>query len=153
MILNFKNKKDKNLEKFDLLKIVCLLIHAAKIDENYTENEKKIILDFIITFSKHERITNENVKKINLEQAKSLVKEAEVYENNSNHILEYTREVKKMDIELKTLILEAIWQIVLSDDKSGIYESSLIRRICGLLYIPDKLSGDIKMNLLKRKKL
>ena len=58
-----------------------------------------------------------------------------------------------MDIELKTLILEAIWQIVLSDDKSGIYESSLIRRICGLLYIPDKLSGDIKMNLLKRKKL
>ena len=153
MILNFKNKKDKNLEKFDLLKIVCLLIHAAKIDENYTENEKKIILDFIIAFSKHERITNENVKEINFEQANSLVKEAEVYENNSNHILEYTREVKKMDIELKTLILEAIWQIVLSDDKSGIYESSLIRRICGLLYIPDKLSGDIKMNLLKRKKL
>jgi uncharacterized tellurite resistance protein B-like protein len=82
-----------------------------------------------------------------------LIKDAENYEKNSNQILEYTREVKKMDIKIKTLILEALWGIILSDEKSGVYESNLMRRICGLLYFPDKLSGEIKLNILKRKKL
>ena len=142
MITNFskKTKNDDSMSIDNLVKITALFVHAAKIDDNYTSNEKEIIADFLKSTKKN----------INIED---LIKKAEMDESNSNHILEYTREVKKMDIELKTLILEAIWQIVLSDDKSGIYESSLIRRICGLLYIPDKLSGDIKMNLLKRKKL
>ena len=82
-----------------------------------------------------------------------LIKDSENYQKNSNQILEYTKEVKKMDIKIKTLILETLWRIILSDEKSGVYESNLMRRICGLLYFPDKLSGEIKLNILKRKKL
>ena len=82
-----------------------------------------------------------------------LIKDSENYQKNSDQILEYTKEVKKMDIKIKTLILETLWKIILSDEKSGVYESNLMRRICGLLYFPDKLSGEIKLNILKRKKL
>ena len=76
---------------------------------------------------------------------------AEEYEKNSNQILEYTQEVKKMDSESKKLVLRFLWKIILSDDKSDIYENTLMRRICGLLYLPDKLSGEIKLDIIKEK--
>jgi len=150
MILNLFDKKNNNTdndESIDYSKIIALLVHAAKIDENYTEKERKIIFNFVEIFTKNQK------KTMSKNEILDLIKDAESYEKNSNQILEYTKEVKKMDIKIKTLILEALWGIILSDEKSDVYESNLIRRICGLLYFPDKLSGEIKLNILKRKKL
>ena len=145
MILNFlkktKSSTDDNKNN-DLIKIISLLIHAAKIDENYSEVEKKIIFNFVINFSKKPK-----------EEVLNIIKKSEEHEESSNQILEYTRSVKKMDLKLKTLVIETLWKIILSDNKSGQYESNLMRRICGLLYLPDKLSGEIKLNILKGKKL
>ena len=145
MILNFsKNRKvsvDDN-KNDDLVKIIALLVHAARIDENYSELEKKIIFNFVTNFSKKTK-----------EEVLQIIKKSEEHEENSNQILEYTRSVKKMDIKLKTMVVETLWKIILSDNKSGQYEGSLMRRICGLLYLPDKLSGEIKLNILKEKKL
>ena len=144
MILKFlKNKDNSSLknEVSDLIKITALLIHAAKIDENYTEVEKKIIFNFLLNFSKK-----------NEQEVNEIIKNGENYENNSNQILEFTESVKKMDLKIRTLVLETLWQIILSDNKSGQYEDNLIRRICGLLYLPDKLSGQIKQNILQEKK-
>ena len=145
MILNFikKTKISANDNKNnDLIKVIALMIHAAKIDENYSEMEKKIIFNFAMNFSKKSK-----------DKVLDIIKKSEEYENNSNQILDYTKSVKKMDMKLKTTIVETLWKIILSDDKSGQYESNLMRRICGLLYLPDKLSGEIKLNILKEKKL
>ena len=145
MILNFlkktKSSADNN-ENNDLIKITALLIHAAKIDENYSEMEKKIIFNFVTNFSKKTK-----------EEVLDIIKKSEECEKNSNQILDYTRSVKKMDLKLKTLVVETLWKIILSDNKSVQYESSLMRKICGLLYLPDKLSGEIKLNILEEKKL
>ena len=122
------------------------MIHAAKIDENYTEKEKKLIKNFLTIFLK------ENQKIISEDEITDLTKKAEKYENDSNQILEFTKEVKKVDLKLKKLVIKTLWEIVLSDNKSGIYESNLMRRICGLLYFPDKLSGEIKSVILERNK-
>ncbi len=137
---NLINKENK--KKIDLIKVVSLLIHAAKIDEKYTEKEKKLIKEFILKFSNN---SNENVTENNI---LDILNKAEDFEKNSNQILEFTKEVKKVDLKLKKFVLQTLWQIVLSDNKAGIYESNLMRRICGLLYIPDKLSGEIKSNIL-----
>ena len=145
MILNFSKKTKSSTDdnkNNDLIKIISLLIHAAKIDENYSEVEKKIIFNFVINFSKKPK-----------EEVLNIIKKSEEHEESSNQILEYTRSVKKMDLKLKTLVIETLWKIILSDNKSGQYESNLMRRICGLLYLPDKLSGEIKLNILKGKKL
>tara|TARA_Y100001970_G_C13960248_1_gene712761 strand:+ start:354 stop:791 length:438 start_codon:yes stop_codon:yes gene_type:complete len=145
MITNFlkKNKNNSNKEENDdLIKIVALLIHAAKIDEHYSDIEKKIIFDFIGNFSKKSK-----------EEVSNIITASEEHEKNSNQILEYTKSVKKMDLKLKTLVVKTLWKIILSDDKSGQYESTLMRRICGLLYLPDKLSGEIKLKILEEKKL
>jgi len=152
MILNMFNKDKKNTlgdKNISLIKITALLIHAAKIDENYTEKEKKIIMEFIVASSKNLDLVGENNLNIN---SVNLIKEAEEYEKNSNQILEFTQEIKKMKLDLKIIVIETLWKIILSDEKSDIYESGLIRRICGLLYVPDKLSGEIKVNILKEKK-
>tara|TARA_Y100000996_G_C22252711_1_gene532507 strand:- start:53 stop:496 length:444 start_codon:yes stop_codon:yes gene_type:complete len=143
MILNFKKNKEENIsnnKNIDTMKMVALLIHAAKIDENYSKKEKNIIINFTKMIS-NEQLDDEKIS--------SIVDEAEKYEKNSNQILEYTREVKKMDLKTKELVLEFLWRIILSDDKSDVYESTLMRRICGLLYLPDKLSGEIKLRILK----
>ena len=145
MILNLLKKNNKlNLEEknIDLIKMISLLIHAAKIDENYTEKEKSLIMNFIEMNSK---------KKIDKKEVFKLMNDAETHEKNSNQILEYTQEVKKMDLNTKKLVLEFLWKIILSDEKSDVYESTLMRRICGLLYLPDKLSGDIKLKILNEK--
>ena len=140
MIKLSNNKEKQNIE---LVKIVSLLIHAAKIDENYTDKEKDLINNFINKFSE-ENPQNQTSSKI--------FEEAEKKEKDSNHILEFTREIKKMDMKIRILVLETLWKIVLSDDKSGIYESNLIRRICGLLYISDKISGEIKLSIIEKNK-
>ena len=136
----------------DLMRVICLLIHAARIDENYSEKERKIIINFTELFLRKERKKNENIKNLSQNEIISLVEKAEEYEKNSNQILEYTQKVKKMDLNTKKLVLEFLWNIILSDDKSDIYESTLMRRICGLMYVPDKLNGEIKSNILKGKK-
>lgn len=145
MILNLlKENKSKNLEekKIDLIKMVSLLIHAAKIDENYTDKERNLIINFVEMSSKND---------LDKKKILDLIDKAEIYEKNSNQILEYTQEVKKMDVNTKKLVLEFLWRIILSDNKSDMYESTLMRRICGLLYLPDKLSGEVKLKILKEK--
>ena len=146
MIFNLiKNKKSEKAESEneDLIKILALLIHAAKIDENYSEKEKKLIISFV------EMSSN---KKLDKEQINSLVDQAEQYEKNSNQILEFTQKVKKMDINTKRRVVEFLWKIILSDNTSDVYESNLMRRICGLLYLPDKLSGEIKLDIIRKNK-
>ena len=138
-----KFSKTENQKNIELIKIVSLLVHAAKIDENYTNKERELIINFINNFSKEDK---QNIK------SSEILEEAEKYEKDSNHILEFTREIKKMDLKIKTLVLKTLWQIILSDDKSGIFESNLIRRVCGLLYIPDKISGEIKLSLINKNK-
>ena len=140
-MIKFTNNKDK--ENIELTKIVSLLIHAAKIDENYTDKEKDLINNFINKFSE-ENSQNKTSSEI--------FEEAEKQEKDSNHILEFTREIKKMDMKIRILVLETLWEIVLSDEKSGIYESNLIRRICGLLYISDKISGEVKLSIIEKNK-
>ena len=147
-----KNKKNMIDKNNDLIKVICLLIHAARIDENYSEKEKKIIIDFTGLFLEKEKAQNENIKSLSQKEIISLVEKAEEYEKNSNQILEYTQKVKKMDLNTKKLVLEFLWNIILSDDKSDIYESTLMRRICGLMYVPDKLNGEIISSILKEKK-
>ena len=140
-MIKLSNNKDK--QNIELTKIVSLLIHAAKIDENYTDKEKDLINNFINKFSE-ENSQNKTSSEI--------FEEAEKQEKDSNHILEFTREIKKMDMKIRIFVLETLWEIVLSDEKSGIYESNLIRRICGLLYISDKISGEVKLSIIEKNK-
>ena len=134
-------KKQKKESSEQNVLVAALLIHAAKIDENYTEIEKKIIIKAII-----------QLYNVSSNEAEKLLKLAEKKEEESNQIVEFTREIKKYSIEFRLKIIEVIWKIVYSNGTSDIYESNLIRRICGLLYISDKDNGIIKTkvkNLLK----
>ena len=136
----FKKRKKNALNEKNIL-IIALLIHAAKIDENYTEIEKKIIKKTIM-----------HLNKINTDEAEKLLNIAEKKEEESNQIIEFTGEIKKYPMEFRLNIIEIIWKIIYSDGTSDNYESNLIRRICGLLYISDKDSGIIKtkvQNLLE----
>ena len=141
MLKKFLKKKENESPNNKNILIIALLIHAAKIDENYTENEKKIIKKVIM-----------DLNEISSNQADELLKLAEKKEGESNQIIEFTKEIKKYSMEFKLKIVEIIWKIVYSDGTSDDYESNLIRRICGLLYISDKDNGIIKakvQNLLK----
>ena len=140
MILKFFNrnneKTDTNLESIN---IACLLIHAAKIDENYTSEEKEII--------------KKTVKKLypDLDNLDEVISKAEQKENDSNHIQEFTKEVKSLSLENKIIIVETLWRIILSDGKSDIYENNLMRRLAGLLYLDDKIVGETKAKVLNNK--
>ena len=136
MLKNFFKKKEKKNSNNKNVLIIALLIHAAKIDESYTENEKKIIKKVIM-----------DLNKISSNQADELLRVAEKKEKESNQLIEFTKEIKKYSMEFKLKIVEIIWKIVYSDGASDSYESNLIRRICGLLYISDKDSGIIKMKV------
>ena len=141
MLKNIFKKKEKDSSNNKNVLIIALLIHAAKIDENYTEIEKKIIKKVIM-----------DLNKISLNQADELLSLAEKKEGESNQIIEFTKEIKKYSMEFKLKIVEIIWKIVYSDGTCDSYESTLIRRICGLLYVSDKDNGIIKtkvQNLLK----
>ena len=131
----FKKKEKGSLDKKNVL-IAALLIHAAKTDENYTDIEKKIIKRALV-----------DLFNIGSDQAEELMKHAEKKEEQSNQIVEFTKEIKKYSMESRLKIIEIIWKIVYSDGVSDIYESNLIRRICGLLYVSDKDSGIIKTKI------
>ena len=128
----FKKQKKESLDNKNVL-VAALLIHAARIDENYTDIEKEIIKKALV-----------ELNNISSDQAKNLIKFAEKKEEESNQIVEFTREIKKYPIEFRLKIIEVIWKIVYSDGTSDDYESNLIRRICGLLYISGKDNGIIK---------
>ena len=126
------------LEKENVIGISALLVHAAKIDEIYSEHEKDLIKSFIKSYLKDDDI-NETLKK------------AEEIENNSNQLLNFTNIIKKESMDFKKDIIEHLWRVVISDNTVDQYESNLIRRICGLIYFPDKECAEIKLNLLNSK--
>ena len=128
----FNKQKKESLDNKNIL-VAALLIHAARIDENYTDMEKEIIKKALV-----------ELNNISSDQAENLIKFAEKKEEESNQIVEFTREIKKYSMEFRLKIIEVIWKIVYSDGTSDDYESNLIRRICGLLYISGKDNGIIK---------
>ena len=140
MILKFFNKNNEKTDiNLESINIACLLIHAAKIDENYTSEEKEII--------------KKTVKKLypDLDNLDEVVSKAEQKENDSNHIQEFTKDVKSLSTENKIIIVETLWKIILSDGKSDIYENNLMRRLAGLLFLDDKIVGEIKVKVLGKK--
>ena len=128
----------ENLEKNQLIGISALLVHAAKVDDNYTDQEKKIIKKFILSEG-----TNEDIQNI--------LDNAEKIEADSNQLLSFTKIIKDNTDDFKSNIIEQLWKILISDNKVDQYESNLMRRICGLIYFSDKQSGEIKMRLMKSK--
>ena len=140
MIFKLFNKNNKETStNLESINIACLLIHAAKIDENYTSEEKEII--------------KKTVKKLypDLDNLDDIILKAEQKENDSNHIQEFTRDVKSLSLENKIIIVETLWKIILSDGKSDIYENNLMRRLAGLLYLDDKIVGETKVKVLNNK--
>ena len=131
----FKKKKEENSESNNIL-VAALLIHAAKIDEDYTVKEKEIIKKAMI-----------HLYEITSGEAEELIKRAENKEQESNQIVEFTKEIKKRPMEFRHKIIEILWKIVYSDRTNDMYESNLIRRVCGLLYVSDKDSGEIKLKV------
>jgi len=127
------------ISKGSLKGIAALLVHVASIDENYTDHEKKIIKEFIASFSYKEAETEE------------ILNQAEKLESDSIQLLSFTNLIKKETLEIKIEIIEHLWRIIISDQSIDQYESSLMRRICGLIYFPDKLSGEIKLKILNIK--
>ena len=133
----FKTNKDDNKNK-SLIRISALLIHAAKIDENYSEKEEIIIKQALLKLGAN----NENLSKI--------LKESKEIENNTTQILEFTKEVKNMSENDKCEIVETLWKIIYSNNEADMYETSLMRRLGGLLYIDSKIMGDIKEKIKKK---
>ena len=133
----FFNKKSNENSNEDLIKVAALLIHAAKIDENYSNQEEEIIKQTLIKIG---------VKKENLEE---IIKNGKNIEENSNQILDFTKEVKNMDHDKKIEIIEALWRIIYSNNEADMYETGLMRRLAGLLYIDNKVMGNIKTKILK----
>ena len=126
------------LDKNNVTGIAALLVHAAKIDEKYSNKEKNLIKDFIQSYLKDEDEEN-------------ILINAEEIEKNSNQLLNYTNIIKKNTEEVKSNIVEHLWKIIISDDSIDQYESNLMRRVCGLIYFPDKLCAEIKLKLLNNK--
>ena len=134
-MFNLFNKEKENNKDENHLSLICiaaLMIHSAKIDENFTEKERSIIKNALIEMGADENSLNE------------IIKDAELKERDSNQILEFTKEVKNKSFEEKKIVIEALWNIIYSDDKADIYESNLMRRLSGLLYLDAKTVGDIK---------
>ena len=136
----FIKKKKENIDNKGIL-LTALLIHAAKIDENYTNAEKEIIKKAII-----------NLNITESDKVEELIKQAEKKEQDSNQIIDFTKEIKKNPMDYRIKIIEILWKIVYSDGTSDGYESNLIRRVCGLLYVSDKDSGAIKLKIHNSKK-
>jgi len=135
-----KNPKDETSDTDTAVKIAALLIHAAKIDENYTDKEKEIIKKTLVDLGFDSKKLIETIEN------------AEKLESNSNQILDFTREIKSIDEVSKKKIVESLWNIIYSDDRSDIYESNLMRRLTGLLYLDKKIVGDLKEKVKLKKK-
>ncbi len=123
------------MDKENLKGVAALLVHVAKVDEAYTDKEKQIIKSFINSFNESD--------------SDLILKEAEELESNSNQLLSFTRAVKDQELEVKKEIIEHLWKIIISDQNVDHYEANLMRRICGLIYFPDKLCGEIKLKILQ----
>ena len=128
----FFRKENKKVNDSFLIKVGALLIHAAKIDENYTEKEEEIIKKTLLELG------------VKIENLSNVISEAKIIEENSNQILEFTREVKNLSEKDKIKIVEALWSIIYSNNDADLYETNLMRRLAGLLYIDSKIMGDIK---------
>ena len=139
MILKFIKKNEADSEEY-LIKTTALLIHAAKIDENYTDKEKKIIKDAIIEMG---------AEALEIDK---IMQDAELKEKDSNQILDFTREIKNINEEDKKIIIEALWDIIYSDEDADMYETNLMRRLSGLLYLDPKVVGDIKEKIRQKNK-
>ena len=124
------------LDKDSIIGIAALFVHAARIDENYSDHEKELVKTFIETYVK--------------ENPNDILKKAEEIENNSNQLLNYTNLIKKNSMEMKKNIIEHLWKIIISDNSVDQYESNLMRRICGLIYFSDKDCAEIKLLLNSR---
>tara|TARA_S200000501_G_C20140196_1_gene446901 strand:- start:62 stop:448 length:387 start_codon:yes stop_codon:yes gene_type:complete len=127
----------KTLDKESVTGVAALLVHAAKIDENYSENERTLIKQFIKSYLN--------------EDDETILKQAEDIEKNSNQLINFTNIIKKNTTEIKSDIIEHLWKIIISDNSIDQYESNLMRRICGLIYFSDKISGEIKLKILKNR--
>ena len=132
----FKNNKNQNN---DLIKVTALLIHAAKIDENFTIEEEKIIEETILNLG------------ANKDNVKQIITESKKIEEKANQILEFTKEVKKMEEINKIKIIETLWRIIYSNKDADLYETNLMRRLAGLLYIDNNTMGNIKAKIKKEK--
>ena len=130
----FKKEKENKYDEshLSLISVAALLIHSAKIDQNFTEKEKDIIKKALIEMGADQK---------NLDE---IIKDAEIKEQDSNQILEFTKEVKNKNIDEKKIVIEALWNIIYSDENADIYETNLMRRLSGLLYLDPKIVGDIK---------
>ena len=126
------------LNKESVIGISALLVHAANIDEIYSNHEKDLIKDFIKSYLEND-------------DTNAILKKAEEIENNSNQLLNYTNIIKENSIEIKKDIIEHLWKVIISDNSIDQYESNLMRRICGLIYFPDKDSAEIKLKLINNK--
>ena len=130
----------KTLDQKDIIGITALLVHAAKIDEQYSDHEKILIKGFISSYLKD---NNDD----------EILKKAEEIESNSNQLLNFTNLIKKNTTEVKSDIIEHLWKIIISDNTIDQYESNLMRRVCGLIYFPDKMCAEIKLKLLSLTKM
>ena len=128
----------KKLDKESVIGISALLVHAANIDEIYSDHEKNLVKDFIKSY-------------LNEENTEEILKKAESVENDSNQLLNYTNIIKQNNNEIKKDIIEHLWKVIISDNSVDQYESNLMRRICGLIYFPDKESAEIKLKLTNLK--
>ena len=128
----------KKLDKNSVIGISALLVHAANIDEIYSDHEKDLIKNFIKSYLEDT-------------ETDEILKKAEEIENNSSQLLNYTNIIKNNSLEIKKDIIEHLWKVIISDNTVDQYESNLMRRICGLIYFPDKESAEIKLNLIQKK--
>ncbi len=135
-----KKKKNNTNKNQEILQIAALLVHAAKIDENYSNKEKEIIKRTLSELFLEEK---------NMEE---ILKKAENIESQSNQILDFTKEIKNLNEERKKKIIETLWKIIYSDNLSDIYESNLMRRLTGLLYLDPKIVGDLKKKIISNLK-
>ena len=126
------------LDKESVIGVTALLVHAASIDENYSDHEKELVKEFIKSYLKEEN-------------SDEILKKAEEIEKNSNQLLNYTNIIKQNSLEIKKDIIEHLWKVLISDNTVDQYESNLMRRICGLIYFSDKECAEIKLNLLNSK--
>ena len=126
------------LDKESVIGISALLVHASKIDEIYSEHEKDLVKDFIKSYLKDD-------------DESEILKKAEEIEKNSNQLLNYTNIIKKNSMNIKKDIIEHLWKVIISDNTIDQYESNLVRRVCGLIYFPDKESAEIKLRLINSK--